>query len=70
MDDEDDDTEPALVLVRTPCPWCEAATKEEAEKNCKGIFCPASDLDDADGYIVAPTPESAEAWRLWDEAQG
>lgn len=65
-----DDAEPELILVRTPCPWCKAVTESEADRICKGMFCPASDLKDAHGYIVAPTPESAETWRLWDEAQG
>lgn len=62
--------EPKLVLVRQPCPWCGAKTAKEAERICRPpVSCPASDMTDARGYIVAPTPESFEAWRKWDAQQ-
>ena len=64
------DLEPELVLVRAPCSWCGAATETEAKLKCKPpVSCPASDMTDAAGYIVEATPESAKAWREWDERQ-
>ena len=60
--------EPELVLVRTPCPRCGAATETEAQSKCAPLVsCPASDLTDVEGYIVEATPESAKAWREWEE---
>lgn len=60
---------PRLRWVRTPCPRCHAQTSKEAEERCKGPFCLASDISDKQGYIIAPTKESAERFRKWDEAQ-
>jgi hypothetical protein len=59
---------PELVLVRTPCPRCGAVTEAEAISKCAPLVsCPASDLTDAEGYIVEATPESAKAYLEWQE---
>jgi hypothetical protein len=58
---------PELVLVRTPCPRCGAATEAEAIARCAPLVsCPASDMTDAEGFIVEATPESMEAALEWD----
>jgi hypothetical protein len=65
-----DDPEPELILVRTPCPLCGAATAKEADVKCAPrVSCPASDMTDADGYIVEATAASAQAWHEWDQRQ-
>lgn len=63
-----EEREPDLVLVRTPCPLCGAETEKAAQLKCAPrVSCPASDLTDAEGYIVEATAESSKAWRDWAE---
>ena len=60
------DEQPRFEYVRQPCPTCGAVTGVEAKTMCNPIVhCPATGETDAEGYLVAPTPESVAAYDAW-----